>query len=142
MSKISIYDKISLASTIKFTTNKPYYNFGHDNTFEFVNSISTILAKDKEVVSVAIRKMKEGNSVLYLGKNTTWTLYDKDYINDLLINIKEITKTKKITKDTEQVINIKIRIINYCKQKIQKRIKKVKNDINKMDNYIYGKNTD
>jgi hypothetical protein len=130
MNQITFYDKLCLASSIKFTIDKPDYINIKDNVYKFVNSISTILARDKEVVAVYIEQTISKESNLFLGKNGNWNDKDKKYIENILKNLKDISEDGKITRDSEKLINIRNLMIEYCKNKINKRVEKLIKDFN------------
>lgn len=142
MENIYFYDKLCLASSIKFTIDKPDFINIKDNIYKFVNSISTILARDNEVIAVYVEQTSNRESKLYLGKNSKWNNKDKTYIENILKILQDISIDGNITKGSEKVINIRSLMIDYCKNKINKRIDKLIkdfNDKNISNNNEYGK---
>lgn len=128
-------DKVCLASCIKFTSSEQYYKSVDNKYFKFITSISTILARDNEVVATYIEHINNEKTLLYLAKNSKWLDEDKKYINVILNNLKDISKidNKSLVAKSKQSKEITDIVINYCKNKINKRIDKLKKDLNKLN---------
>src|SRR6266496_522280 len=96
-----LYSKECVAEIINFVVEET----GKESTVLFSNdkfscNLATILARDKEVVAVWVRRTKESCEV-YLSKSFAWNKKDDEYINKITKYLKEISNhAPTILKDT------------------------------------------
>ncbi|PKC05210.1 hypothetical protein RhiirA5_486094 [Rhizophagus irregularis] len=128
-----LYSKECVAHCINFVVGEAKDEVAdlkiHDR---FSCYLATILARDKEVVAVWLKILKD-SSEIYLSKNFDWLNKDVKYINDITNYLKVISKNTPIkSTDTEKAFYLAV--MSYCYTKFEFRWNKLKNDINNGDN--------
>ncbi|GBB84360.1 hypothetical protein RclHR1_10990001 [Rhizophagus clarus] len=125
-----LYSKECVAESINFVVGEVSEDATSLMPHErFSCNLATILARDKEVVAVRLKVLPNGCEI-YLFKNFAWLEYDYKYINKIKNYLKIISKNAPMkTCDVER--NFYKEVMSYCSVKLESRLKKLKNDIQK-----------
>jgi hypothetical protein len=115
-----LYSKECIAHCINFVIGKVSEKVADLNIRDrFSCYLTTILAKDKEVVAVWLRILKD-SSEIYLFKNFNWLSEDEKYIENIIKYLKVISKNAPVNStDTEKTFFIAV--ISYCCTKFESR---------------------
>src|SRR3954447_21701066 len=106
---------------------------------KFLVFLTTILARDREVVAVnvALTTLK---CKVYIAKNGPWSQKDKDYIEKVektLINVSKDGSDRVYERqDVEELFAVTMK---YCSRKLLYRLEKLRNDITKWKDQMYIK---
>ncbi|CAG8818751.1 3045_t:CDS:1 [Gigaspora margarita] len=137
------YSKVCVAESFKFIvdeTNEEDVNLSENNKFSC--NLTTILARDKEVVAVNL-KLLPNKCKVYIAKNGAWSKEDYEYVNkikEILINVsKDAPMTFEKTCAREDMENLYITVMKYCCNKFIYRLDKLKKDVTGNEKNIYIK---
>ncbi|RGB39147.1 hypothetical protein C1646_754810 [Rhizophagus diaphanus] len=121
--KKELYSKECVAYCINFVVSEVSNEVADLNIHDKLSCyLATILARDKEVVAVWLRILKDSNEI-YLSKNFNWFSEDEKYIDDITKYLKDISKNAPIKSiDTEKAFFM------------ASRWNKLDNDMNNDDN--------
>ncbi|GBC08613.1 hypothetical protein RclHR1_08250010 [Rhizophagus clarus] len=132
--KCELYSKVCVAGSIKFVISEPRGEKEKNVEEKFSCNLATILARDREVVAVAL-KLFPNKCDVYISKNEDWKREDGNYINKIKANLKSISKDAPVTLDAafdrSDVGDLFEAIMDYCSTKFESRLNKLKNDITK-----------
>jgi hypothetical protein len=129
-----LYSKVCVAGSIKFAVSEPRKEKKKNMEEKFSCNLVTILARDREVVAVAL-KLFSDKCVVYISKNGGWDREGVDYINKIKAYLKSISKDAPVKLDTaferSDVGDLFEAIMDYCSTKFESRLIKLKEDITK-----------
>ncbi|GBC02885.1 hypothetical protein RclHR1_04880010 [Rhizophagus clarus] len=98
---------------------------------EFLVFLTTILARDREVVAVNVTITSKCK--VYIAKNGPWSQKDKDYIEKVEKTLINVSKDAPISSDKvykrHDVNELYVATIKYCSRKLGYRLVKLRNDI-------------
>ncbi|PKY16245.1 hypothetical protein RhiirB3_428580 [Rhizophagus irregularis] len=89
--------------------------------------LTTILARDKEVVAVWLSILQD-RCEIYLSKNSDWLDKDNKFIDNITKYLKNISKNAP-AKSEDNERNFLVAVTLYCSTKLESRLKKLKDDI-------------
>uniref|UniRef100_U9U471 Uncharacterized protein n=1 Tax=Rhizophagus irregularis (strain DAOM 181602 / DAOM 197198 / MUCL 43194) TaxID=747089 RepID=U9U471_RHIID len=128
-----LYSKECVARCINFVVGQARDEVADLNIHDrFSCYLATILARDKEVVALWLRILKD-SSEIYISKNFDWLNEDAKYIDDITNYLKVISKNSPM-KSTDIESAFYLAVMSYCRTKFEFRWDKLKNDINNGDN--------
>ncbi|RIA97493.1 hypothetical protein C1645_801797 [Glomus cerebriforme] len=127
--KKELYSKECVAQNINFVVSEASKEVITLMDYErFSGYLATILARDKEVVAVWLRVLSD-HCEIYLSKNFAWLDNDVKYIDKIMKYLKDISKDAPMESSTNGTFAEAVML--YCSAKLESRLKKLKNYIEK-----------
>ncbi|KAF0492441.1 hypothetical protein F8M41_021722 [Gigaspora margarita] len=135
------YSKVCVAGSIKFDeASEEDVNLSENDKFSC--NLTTILARDREVVAVNLQLLTNKCKV-YIAKNSDWSNADREYVNkikEILINVsKDAPMTSKKAYERKDMRDLYFTVMTYCGRKLKYRLDKLKKDVTGNEEKIYIK---
>src|SRR6266542_1155148 len=127
------YSKACVAENIRIVIDEAREESDNLKEYkQFSCSLTTILAKGKEVIAISLISYID-KCVVYIAKNSTWCNIDNDYIDKIMKYMKILSNNASITYKSalyrEDVNSLFNEVMEFCYEKLNTRFKKLRNDI-------------